>query len=450
MESLSAKILVVDDEIIVRESMKNWLSEEGYFVEVAENADECFKKLGEMEYDIIFLDIKMPEVDGIEVLKRVKEVYPIVDVVMITAYASIDSAVQAMKLGAYDYLTKPFDPEHLSVLVKKIMSKRVLENENRKLKETIESTLKHVNLVGESEAMKKIIKQIGEVAPTDASVLITGESGTGKEVVARAIHFASPRRFEPLITVSCGALPEGLVESELFGYERGAFTGAFYKKKGKFEAANGGTLFLDEIGELNQKMQVDLLRVLQEKEIMRIGSNKVIKVDFRVISATNRDLKKMVEEGIFREDLYYRLNVFNIHIPPLRERVDDIPLLVEHFVNQFRRRMGKDVVGVTPQAMNKLIKYPWPGNVRELENAIERAFVISKGKYITTDELSFLDSNSAKFTTPPALSLSEIEKQHITNVLKECDFNISKAAKILDIDRTTLYNKMKKYGISKQ
>ncbi len=310
--------------------------------------------------------------------------------------------------------------------------------------------MKHVNLVGESDAIKKIIKQIEEVAPTDASVLITGESGTGKEVVARAIHFASPRRFEPLITVSCGALPEGLVESELFGYERGAFTGAFYKKKGKFEAANGGTLFLDEIGELNQKMQVDLLRVLQEKEIMRIGSNKVIKVDFRVISATNRDLREMVEEGTFREDLYYRLNVFNIHIPPLRERVEDIPLLAEHFVNQFRRRMGKDVEGITPQALNKLIKYPWPGNVRELENAIERAFVISKGKYITTEDLSFLDSNNAKFTTPPALSLSEIEKQHILNVLKECDYNISKAAKILDIDRTTLYNKMKKYGISKQ
>ncbi len=450
METLNAKILVVDDEIIVRESMRNWLSEEGYTVDVAENADECFKKLGEQEYDIIFLDIKMPETDGIEVLKRVKEIYPIIDVVMITAYASIDTAVQAMKIGAYDYLTKPFDPEYLSVLVKKIVSKRRLENENRKLKETIETTLKHVNLVGESDAMKKIIKQIEEVAPTDSSVLITGESGTGKEVVARAIHFTSPRRFEPLITVSCGALPEGLVESELFGYERGAFTGAFYKKKGKFEAANGGTLFLDEIGELNQKMQVDLLRVLQEKEIMRIGSNKVIKVDFRVISATNRDLRQMVEEGTFREDLFYRLNVFNIHIPPLRERVEDIPLLAEHFVNQFRRRMGKDIEGLTPQALNKLIKYPWPGNVRELENAIERAFVIAKGKYITTDDLSFLDVNNAKFTTPPAMSLSEIEKQHILNVLKECDYNISRAAKILDIDRTTLYNKMKKYGISKQ
>ncbi len=450
MESLNAKILVVDDEVIVRESMRSWLSEEGYYVKVAENADECFKMLGEEEFDIVFLDIKMPEVDGIEVLKKVKEIYPIVDVVMITAYASIDSAVQAMKLGAYDYLTKPFDPEYLSVLVKKIISKRRLENENRKLKETIETTLKHVNLIGESSAMKSIIKQIEEVAATDASVLITGESGTGKEVVARAIHFASPRRFEPLITVSCGALPEGLVESELFGYERGAFTGAFYKKKGKFEAANGGTLFLDEIGELNQKMQVDLLRVLQEKEIMRIGSNKVIKVDFRVISATNRDLREMVEEGTFREDLFYRLNVFNIHIPPLRERVEDIPLLVEHFVNQFRRRMGKDVEGITPQALNKLVKYPWPGNVRELENAIERAFVISKGKYITTEDLSFLDSHNAKISTPPALSLSEIEKQHILNVLKECDYNISKAAKILDIDRTTLYNKMKKYGISKQ
>ncbi len=450
MEIENAKILIVDDELIVRESMKNWLEEEGWKVETAETAEEAFALLGESEFDLIFLDIKMPGIDGIEMLKRLKSSYAEVDVVMMTAYASINTAVEAMKLGAYDYLVKPFEPEYVSMLVKKILSHRRLERENVKLKERLETALKHVNIIGESEAIKNVLKQIEEVAPTDVPVLITGESGTGKEMVARAIHYASPRRFEPLVVVSCGALPEGLVESELFGYERGAFTGAFYKKKGKFEAANGGTLFLDEIGELNQKMQVDLLRVLQEKEITRIGSNKTIKVDFRVVSATNRDLKEMVKEGKFREDLFYRLNVYNIHIPPLRERKEDIPLLVEHFLNQLRRRMGKNVEGATTQAMNKLMKYEWPGNVRELENAIERAFVMANGRLITTDDLVFLDEEGVEIKTPKGLSLSELEKQHIENVLKECNYNISQAAKILDIDRTTLYNKMKKYGISRE
>ena len=450
MDIENAKILIVDDELIVRESMKNWLEEEGWKVDAAETAEEAFSLLGETEYDIIFLDIKMPGIDGIEMLKRLKDSYTDVDVVMMTAYASINTAVEAMKLGAYDYLVKPFEPEYVSMLVKKILSHRRLERENVKLKERLETALKHVHIIGESPAIKNVIKQIEEVAPTDVPVLITGESGTGKEMVARAIHYASPRRFEPLVVVSCGALPEGLVESELFGYERGAFTGAFYKKKGKFEAANGGTLFLDEIGELNQKMQVDLLRVLQEKEITRIGSNKTIKVDFRVVSATNRDLREMVKEGTFREDLFYRLNVYNIHIPPLRERKEDIPLLVEHFLNQLRRRMGKNVEGATTQALNKLMKYEWPGNVRELENAIERAFVTAGGKLITTDDLSFLDNEQNEIKTPTGLSLSELEKQHIENVLKECNYNISQAAKILDIDRTTLYNKMKKYGINRE
>lgn len=445
----TVKILIVDDELIVRESMKGWLEEDGYHVEVAETAEAALGMIGEKEFDMAFVDIKMPGIDGIELLKRLKDQYSTIDVVMMTAYASVNNAVEAMKLGAYDYLSKPFDPDYVSMMVRKIIARRQLEQENVRLKENIESALKHVHIVGESPAIQAILHQVEEVASSDTSVLISGESGTGKEMVARAIHYASPRRFEPLVVVSCGALPEGLVESELFGYERGAFTGAFYKKKGKFEAANGGTLFLDEIGELNAKMQVDLLRVLQEREITRIGSNKSINVDFRVLAASNRNLKEMVEEGKFREDLFYRLNVFNIHVPSLRERMEDIPLLVEHFISTLRRQTGKQIEGITAQALNKLKKHGWPGNVRELQNAVERAFVTSKGKLITTEELAFLAPEKIPVATSPSLSLADIESMHIKNVLKECDYNISMGAKVLGIDRTTLYNKMKKYGIEK-
>ncbi len=446
----TVRILVVDDEQIVRESLQGWLEEEGYQVDTADSADTALAMIGRQEYEIAFLDIKMPGIDGIELLQRLKDRFPTIDVVMMTAYASVDSAVEAMKIGAYDYLTKPFDPDYVSMLVRKIVTQRSLREENVRLRERLDTALKHVRIIGESEPMQQVLRQVEEVAGSDVSVMITGESGTGKEMVARAIHYTSPRRFEPLVVVSCGALPEGLVESELFGYERGAFTGAFYKKRGKFETANGGTLFLDEIGELNGKMQVDLLRVLQEKEITRIGSNKTIKVDFRVLSATNRNLKTLVEQGDFREDLYYRLNVYTIEIPALRERMDDIPLLVDHFVSQLRRRTGKAIEGMTTQALNRLKQHSWPGNVRELENAVERSFVTANGKLITTDELSFLEPKPVKSGSGPKVSLAELEKAHITDVLKECDYNISQAAKVLEIDRTTLYNKMKKYGISKE
>jgi len=444
-----ARILVVDDELIVRESLQGWLEEEGHEIQTAETAEEALSLIGRQEYDIAFLDIKMPGIDGIELLNRMKDKYADIEVVMMTAYASVDSAVEAMKLGAYDYLTKPFEPDYVSMLVHKIITKRNLEQENVKLKERLESALKHVHILRESPGIDNVLKQIREVAESDVAVLIGGESGTGKEMVARAIHYASPRRFEPLVVVSCGALPEGLVESELFGYERGAFTGAFYKKKGKFESASGGTLFLDEIGELNAKMQVDLLRVLQEKEITRIDSNKTIKVDFRVISATNRDLKALVAEGTFREDLYYRLNVYRIEIPPLRDRMEDIPILVDHFLSQLRRRTGKQVEGITSQGLNLLKRHGWPGNVRELENAVERAFVTASGKLISTDELSFLDVEVIPATNTNNYSLADMERVHIERVLVECDYNVSQASKILEIDRTTLYNKIKKYGISR-
>lgn len=444
-----ARILVVDDELIIRESLQGWLEEEGYEVHAAETAEAALALIGRQEYGIAFLDIKMPGIDGIELLNRMKEKYADIDVVMMTAYASVDSAVEAMKLGAYDYLSKPFEPDYVSMLVRKIITRRNLEQENVKLKERLDAALKHVHILGESPGIKAVLSQVREVAESDVAVLIGGESGTGKEMVARAIHYASPRRFEPLVVVSCGALPEGLVESELFGYERGAFTGAFYKKKGKFESASGGTLFLDEIGELNGKMQVDLLRVLQEKEITRIGSNKTIKVDFRVISATNRDLKEMVGDGDFREDLFYRLNVYRIELPPLRDRMEDIPILVEHFLSMLRRRTGKAVEGMTAQALNRLQRHGWPGNVRELENAVERAFVTASGKLIGTDELSFLEVEPAVSSTLGKVSLADMERLHIEQVLAQCEQNVSRAAKILEIDRTTLYNKIKKYGLQR-
>jgi len=443
------KILIVDDELIVRESLKGWLEEDDYYVQTAEDAAKALTLIGAEEFDIAFLDIKMPGIDGIELLKKIKDGYSTIDIVMMTAYASIDSAVNAMKIGAYDYLTKPFEPDYVNMLVKKIITRRNLEHENQTLKDNLSTALKHVHLIGESEGVKKVLKQVEDVSSSDVAVLVGGESGTGKELVARAIHFASPRRLEPLVVVSCGALPEGLVESELFGYERGAFTGAFYKKKGKFEMANGGTLFLDEIGELTQKMQVDLLRVLQEKEITRIGSNKTIQVDFRVVSASNRDLADMVREGTFREDLFYRLNVYYIEIPPLRERKDDIGLLVEHFIKGLRRKTGKQIEGVTTQALNLLTKYNWPGNVRELENVVERAFVTTHDVQITTDGFDFLNDSKLEQYTHTTMSLSAMEKEHVKKILESCNFNISTASKILEIDRTTLYNKIKKYGLQK-
>lgn len=447
--AVKTKILIVDDELIVRESLKGWLEEDDYYVKVAEDAESALSLIGLEEFDIAFLDIKMPGIDGIELLKKIKDMYSTIDIVMMTAYASIDSAVNAMKIGAYDYLTKPFEPDYVNMLVNKIITRRHLEYENRTLKDNLSTALKHVSLIGESDAVKDVLNQVEEVASSDVSVLIGGESGTGKELVARAIHFSSPRRLEPLVIVSCGALPEGLVESELFGYERGAFTGAFYKKKGKFEMANEGTLFLDEIGELTQKMQVDLLRVLQEKEITRIGSNKTIQVDFRVISASNRDLSEMVKNGEFREDLFYRLNVYQIEIPPLRERKEDIPLLVNHFIKSLKRKTGKQIEGITSQALNLLTKYNWPGNVRELENVVERAFVTTHDVQISTDGFEFLNNNKLEKFVHSKMSLAEMEKGHIESILKSCDYNISTASKILEIDRTTLYNKIKKYGLQK-
>jgi DNA-binding NtrC family response regulator len=443
------RILVVDDEEIVRESLLAWFKEDGYEVNTAENADAALRLFEKGKYSLILLDIKMPGMSGMDLLVKLKEYDPDTIIILITAYASVSSAVKALKSGAYDYITKPIDPDELSHIVEKALYQKNLEVENVKLKESIDEIARPDNLIGESHQMKEIYNLIHTVAQTDTTVLILGESGTGKELVAKAIHLNSKRKYFPLVTVNCGALPESLLESELFGHEKGAFTGAHYRRKGKFEMANGGTIFLDEIGTISNKVQVELLRVIETKQFTRVGGSETISSDFRVIAATNEHLEELVKEGKFREDLYYRLNVFNIHIPPLRERVDDIPLLAEYFLKKYTTSMNKKITGISQEAMNFMLRYKWPGNVRELENAIERAVVICRTDKIQLEDLPFKVSNNALYNEVEDKSLSEVEKRHIALVLKENNWNISKSAEDLKIDRVTLYNKIKKYGLRK-
>jgi DNA-binding NtrC family response regulator len=368
-------ILIVDDEDSVRDSLYNWFIEDGYRVECAEDARKALSILESGAFDIILADIKMPGMDGLEMLKRIKSLRKNSIVIMMTAFATVDTAVQALKDGAFDYVTKPFDPDDLSHLVRNATRQISLTEENEILKEKIVSLENVENLIGRSETMQKVLREIESVAQSNASVIITGESGTGKELVARAIHANSSRKFFPLVSVHCGALTESLLESELFGHEKGAFTGAVYNRKGRFEMADSGTIFLDEIATISQKMQVELLRVLETKRFIRVGGNKEISSDFRVICATNRDLKSMVEKGTFREDLFYRLNVVNINIPPLRERTEDIPLLLEYFIDKYCRSMNKPLISMDSSAMKRLEELSFPGNIRELENMIERAIV---------------------------------------------------------------------------
>lgn len=443
------RILVVDDEEIVRQSLLAWFKEDGYDVDTAENADAALRLFETGKYSLILLDIKMPGMSGMDLLVKLKEYDPNAIIILITAYASVSSAVKALKSGAYDYITKPIDPDELSHIVEKALYQKNLEAENVKLKESIDEIARPDNLIGESHQMKEIYNLIHTVAQTDTTVLILGESGTGKELVAKAIHLNSKRKYFPMVTVNCGALPESLLESELFGHEKGAFTGAHYRRKGKFEMANGGTIFLDEIGTISNKVQVELLRVIETKQFTRVGGSETISSDFRVIAATNENLEELVKEGKFREDLYYRLNVFTIHIPPLRERVDDIPLLANYFLKKYTTSMNKKITGISDEAINFMLRYKWPGNVRELENAIERAVVICRNDKIQLEDLPFKVSNNTQWTDVEDKSLSEVEKRHIALVLKENNWNISKSAEDLKIDRVTLYNKIKKYGLRK-
>ena len=444
--SAQGKLLIVDDELSVRDSLSKWFREEGYEVGTAENANEALTRLAEHPWDVALVDIKMHGTDGIELQRRMHEQNPDLMVIIMTGYASVETAVTALKNGAYDYVTKPLDPDEIAHLIKNAMSHKQAEKENVLLREAVAEVARPDEMVGQSVAMKKVFDAVETVGPTDATVLITGESGTGKELVARAIHQASPRRFHPLVVIHCGALTETLLESELFGHEKGAFTGAQYRKKGKFEIAEGGTVFLDEIGDISLKTQTDLLRVLQEHEIVRVGSNQPIKVDFRCVAATNKDLEKLIEEGKFRPDLYYRLNVFHIELPPLRDRHDDIPLLVNHFVRKFGMQMNKKINRVAPEAMNLLQQQPWTGNVRELENAVERAMVVAQEPEIKVQDFVF--KTAASNGSPK--TLEEMEKAHILRTLEQCHWNQSRAAEILDIDRVTLHHKLKKYGWSRE
>jgi len=440
-----SKLLIVDDELSVRDSLAKWFREEGYDIGTAESANEALTRMAEQHWDAALVDIKMHGTDGIELQRRMHEVDPDLMVIMMTGYASVETAVAALKNGAYDYVTKPLDPDEIAHLVKKALSHKQTEAENALLKQTVAEINKPEDIVGQGVAMKKIFDAIETVGPTDATVLITGESGTGKELVARAVHEASPRRFHPLVVIHCGALTETLLESELFGHEKGAFTGAQYRKKGKFEIAEGGTVFLDEIGDISLKTQTDLLRVLQEHEIVRVGGNQQIKVDFRCIAATNKNLEALIEEGKFRPDLFYRLNVFHIELPALRDRRDDIPLLVNHFVHKFSLQMNKRINRVSPAAMNLLQQQPWPGNVRELENAVERAMVVAQEPEIREQDFVF----KIAATNGAPQSLEEIEKAHILRTLESCSWNQSRTAEVLDIDRVTLHHKLKKYGWSR-
>ena len=437
------KLLIVDDELSVRDSLGKWFREEGYEIGTAESASDALTRMAENKWDLALLDIKMRGTDGIELQRRLHEMDPDLIVIMMTGYASVETAVTALKNGAYDYVSKPLDPDEIAHLVKKALAHRRAEKENVRLRETVAEITRPGDLVGQSPAMRKVFEAIETVGPTDANVLITGESGTGKELVVRAIHAASMRRFHPLVVIHCGALTETLLESELFGHEKGAFTGAQYRKKGKFEIAEGGTVFLDEIGDISLKTQTDLLRVLQEREITRVGGNQVIKVDFRCVAATNKNLESMIEEGTFRPDLFYRLNVFRIELPPLRERREDIPPLVEHFVRKFALAMNKHITRISPAAMDQLQQQPWMGNVRELENAVERAMVVAQEPELREQDFIFKTQSAL---AAAGKSLDEIERAHILRVLEECGGNQSRAAEVLDIDRVTLHHKLKRYG----
>jgi DNA-binding NtrC family response regulator len=436
-------ILIVDDEESVRDSLYHWFIEDGYRVECVENAKEALLILETEGFDIILADIKMPGMDGLEMLKRIKMLKSDSVVIVMTAFATVDTAVQALKDGAFDYVTKPFDPDDLSHLIRNASKQIALTEENENLKKKVISLENVEDLIGESEAIRRVLKDIESVAQSNSSVVITGESGTGKELVARAIHSNSPRKYFPLVSVHCGALTESLLESELFGHEKGAFTGAMYNRKGRFEMADNGTIFLDEIATISTKMQIDLLRVLESKKFIRVGGNKEISSDFRVICATNRDLKSMVEKGAFREDLYYRLNVVNIYVPPLRERIEDIPLLAEYFIKKYCLSMNRQPVAIDPSALKRLEEFSFPGNVRELENMIERALVVGSGKKISLRDLPLEKS----VITSSTESLEDFERVHINQILSKYNWNISRAAKALKVDRVTLYNKISKYGL---
>ncbi|MBU1742813.1 MAG: sigma-54 dependent transcriptional regulator [Proteobacteria bacterium] len=443
------RIMVVDDELAMRESLAAWLVKDGFEVATADGGEQALALMKQTPFDLVFVDIKMPGMDGLELLRRLRADHPETYAIIITAYGSIDTAVEAMKLGATDYLVKPFDPEQLMVLIDKTLQHKALVDENEALKVRILERDKTVfeDLIGQSQAMRQVFALIEDIAPTDAPVLVTGETGTGKELVARAIHARSERRFWPFVPLNCGAVTETLLESELFGHERGAFTGAVKARRGRLEMADKGVLFLDEVGDIPGKMQVDLLRVLEEKTFYRIGGTTKVQSDFRLICATHRHLPTLIEEGRFRSDFYYRINVITIDVPPLRRRPEDIGLLSVHFLERFALDTGKRLSGFTAEALAQLKGYPWPGNVRELKNVIERAVVICRGDRVGVQELSFLRPGDAPEASPR--TLEEVEIDHLRRTLEASAWNVTQAARRLGIDRGTLFRKMKRHGLAR-
>ncbi|WP_028313728.1 sigma-54-dependent transcriptional regulator [Desulfatibacillum aliphaticivorans] len=449
----NADILVVDDDEGHRKTLYTVIKSWGYNVKTAEDGSIAVDMVREGPYDVILMDVRMAEMDGIQALKLIKEYNPSIPVLIMTAYSSVESAIEAMKTGAYDYLTKPLDFEDLRLTIERAREYAGLREENKELKQALGFRAGLRDIIGKSSVMKELTDMVSMIAPTEATVLITGESGTGKELVARSIHEGSQRKDGPLVVLNCAALTETLLESELFGHEKGAFTGADKKRDGRFVQADQGTLFLDEIGEMPLTMQAKFLRAIQEKEVQRVGSDATVTVDVRIIAATNRDLEQEVAEGKFREDLFYRLNVVTLRIPPLRERDGDIHLLAQYFLEKFAERNRKHVKGITPQAMDMLLKHPWPGNVRELENAMERAVILLTGDFITEKELPLSicgpvcdDEPMEQIEQEPILqSLEEVEKKAILATLKAVDGNKSEAARRLGITRKTLHSKLAKY-----
>jgi DNA-binding NtrC family response regulator len=446
-------LLVVDDEPVMRESMAGWLMEDGYAVDTAASGKEAIALAAGTDYAIYFVDLKMPPgIDGIETMAELRKIRPDATIVIITAYATVDTAISAVREGAYEYIVKPCNPQEISLLVERSLRVKNLQRENLYLRKKLAQSYSFHDIVSKNAKMLALFSLIRDVASLRSTVLVEGESGTGKELVARAIHDAGERASGPFITVSCAALTETLLESELFGHERGAFTGASTLRKGKFELASGGTLFLDEIGDIPAKLQGDLLRVLQERRFCRVGGSQEVKVDVRVIAATHRNLKDAVQQGSFRGDLYYRLNVVTIAIPPLRERLQDIPLLAGHFVERLAVELGREGLELSKGAVRVLLDHDWPGNVRELENAIERAIVTCHAKTLTDADFAFLfrqSSNPATCSIPKGLTLEQLEELAVSATLQRTGWNVKEAAGILGIDRSTLYDKIKKHGLSR-
>jgi two-component system response regulator AtoC len=437
-----ATVLIADDDSVALDLLAEVLTGEGYRVRAATGGEECLRLAAAEPFDLAIVDLRMPEVDGLQVIRRLASVQPGVPVLILTAFVTIDTAIEAIREGAYDYLSKPFRMEEIKLVVRRTLEARRLARENIQYRHELQDRYGVQNLVGQSPAMVEVYKLVARVARLDTTVLVQGETGTGKELVARAIHYASPRADGPFVVVDCTALPEALFESELFGHERGAFTGALSSRRGLFETAADGTCFLDEIGELSPALQAKLLRALQEQAIRRVGGNDWIPVNVRIITATNRDLKKRVQEGGYREDLYYRLNVVSIVLPPLRERLEDVPLLAQHFLDKYTRASGKAIKGFARETLARLSAYHWPGNVRELENAIERAVALSSAELIMPEDLPWhpREDSPAPLVAPgPRMTLEEVKRWYVGKVLDEVGGNKQRAAEILGIDRGTLY-----------